>query len=143
MGKPISVDLRQRVCQAVQEGLFCRQAAARFKISASSAIRWVSLLSAEGSFAPRPQGGDRKSGRIEAQAAFILARVAETPDVTLAELQTLLSTRGLDVGIGTLWRAWRAPGASAVRALEHNYLHCGLTPERPVGTDAAGRPDGW
>ena len=99
MGKPISVDLRQRVCQAAQEGLSCRQAAARFKISASSAIRWVSLLSAEGSFAPRPQGGDRKSGRIEAQAAFILARVAETPDVTLAELQTLLSIRGLDVGV--------------------------------------------
>ena len=104
MGKPISIDLRQRVCQAVQESLSCRQAATRFKISASSAIRWVSLLNAEGSFEPRPQGGDRKSGRIEAEAAFLLARIAETPDITLAELQTLLSARGLDVGIGTLWR---------------------------------------
>ena len=104
MGKPISIDLRQRVCQAVLEGLSCRQAAARFKISASSAIRWVAQQNAEGSFAPRPQGGDRKSGRIEAEAAFILARVAETPDITLAELQALLSGRGLNVGIGTLWR---------------------------------------
>jgi transposase len=104
MGKPISIDLRQRVCQAVLEGLSCRQAAARFKISASSAIRWVAQQNAVGSFAPRPQGGDRKSGRIEAEAAFILGRVAETPDITLAELQTLLSARGLDVGIGTLWR---------------------------------------
>jgi transposase len=104
MGKPISIDLRQRVCQAVLEALSCRQAAARFKISASSAIRWVAQQNAVGSFAPRPQGGDRKSGRIEAEAAFILGRVAETPDITLAELQTLLSARGLDVGIGTLWR---------------------------------------
>jgi transposase len=104
MGKPISVDLRQRVCEAVLEGLSCRQAAARFKISASSAIRWVAQQNAEGSFAPRPQGGDRKSGRIEAEAAFILGCTAETPDITLAELQALLSARGLDVGIGTLWR---------------------------------------
>ena len=46
MGKPISVDLRQRVCQAVLEGLSCRQAATRFKISASSAIRWVAQQNA-------------------------------------------------------------------------------------------------
>jgi transposase len=104
MGKPISVDLRQRVCNAVSEGLSCRQAAQRFKVSASSAIRWISQLNAQGSFVPGPQGGDRKSGRIEAQATFILGRVAETPDITLAELQTLLSAGGLDVGIGTLWR---------------------------------------
>lgn len=104
MGKPISLDLRARVCEAVQEGLSCRQAAARFKISASSAIRWVSQLNTVGTFAPGPQGGDRKSGRIEAEAGFILGRVAETPDITLAELQALLSARGMDVGIGTLWR---------------------------------------
>ena len=80
MGKPISTDLRQRVCQAVLEGLSCRQAATRFKISASSAIRWVAQQNAEGSFAPRPQGGDRKSGRIEAEAAFILGRVCHLPE---------------------------------------------------------------
>jgi transposase len=104
MGKPISVDLRQRVCRAVQEGLSCHQAAARFSVSASSAIRWVSQLARQVSFAPRPQGGDRKSSRIEAEAAFILACVAKTPDVTLTERQALLSARGLHVGIGTLWR---------------------------------------
>jgi len=104
MGKPISVDLRQRVCKAVSEGLSCRQAALRFEVSASSAIRWVAQLTTQGSFAPRPQGGDQRSGRIEAEADFILSRVAETPDITLAELQTLLCARGVDVGIGTLWR---------------------------------------
>ncbi len=104
MGKPISADLRQRVCDAVSEGLSCRQAATRFKVSASRAIRWVCRLSTHGSFAASPQGGDQKSGRIEAQAAFILDQVAQKPDITLAELQGLLSALGLDVGIGTLWR---------------------------------------
>jgi len=104
MGKPISVDLRQRVCNAVLEGLSCRQAAQRSKVSASSAIRWISQLNAQGSLVPGPQGGDRKSSRIEAEATFILGRVAETPDITLSELQALLSARGLNVGIGTLWR---------------------------------------
>ena len=92
------------MCQAVQDGLSCHQAAARFSVSASSAIRWISQLGTSGSFAPRPQGGDRKSGRIEAEATFILACVADRPDVTLVELQARLSERGLDVGIGTLWR---------------------------------------
>jgi len=31
-------------------------------------------------------GGDRKSGRIEAEAAFLLGEVAKTPDITLVEL---------------------------------------------------------
>ena len=48
MGKPISADLRQRVCDAVSEGLSCRQAATRFKVSVSSAIRWVCSLARMG-----------------------------------------------------------------------------------------------
>ena len=107
MSKRISVDLHQRVCQAVQEGLSFRLAAARFKVSASSAIRWVSLLNTAGSCAPRPQCGERKSGRIEAEAAFMLARVAETPDITLTELQRLLCARA--------WMSESAPcGASSI-----------------------------
>ena len=36
MAKPISVDLRERVCEAVSEGLSRHRAAARFKVSASA-----------------------------------------------------------------------------------------------------------
>lgn len=42
---------------------------------------------ASGRAALRAQGGDRRSNRVEAEAAFLLARVAETPDVRLAELR--------------------------------------------------------
>ena len=72
--------------------------------SASSAIRWLDRLKQQGDIAAKKQGGDRKSGRIEAEAAFLLGEVAETPDITLVELQEKLKPRGVGVGIGTLWR---------------------------------------
>jgi transposase len=105
MGSPLSEDLRVRVIEAVEEGSTRRQAADRFGVSASSAIRWVDEWHQSGRTAALPQGGDQRSGRIEAEADFLLAQIAQTPDVTLAELQTLLrEERGVSVGIATLWR---------------------------------------
>lgn len=104
MARAISVDLRQRVCAAIAEGLSCHQAVARFKVSVSSAIRWQARLRDEGSLAPQQQGGDRKSARIEAHADFILAECGARSDIILAELTAKLAVRGADVGIGTLWR---------------------------------------
>lgn len=105
MAKVLSEDLRIRVIEAVRAGASRRRAAARFGVSVSSAIRWVAEWRASGRTAPRVQGGDRRSDRIEAEAAFLLARVAETPDVTLAELREVLGReRGLSVAVSTLWR---------------------------------------
>ena len=104
MTKALSVDLRRRVVDAVARGLSRRQAATRFGVSASSAIRWTAQLRTSGTIMPKAQGGDRRSGRIEAEAAFILDQVATTPDITLAELQAKLKARGVSVGIATLWR---------------------------------------
>ena len=104
MAKPISLDLRERVCEAVSEGVSRHQAAARFKVSASSAIRWQAQKQASGNVAPARAGGDRRSARIEAQADFILAQIKARPDTTLAELQAKLKDRGLSFGIGSLWR---------------------------------------
>jgi transposase len=105
MGQALSMDLRLRVVAAIAGGQSCRQAAPRFGVSASSAIRWWQLERERGSCAPRKLGGDRRSGRIEAEAAFILSQVAATPDITLAELaEKLRQERGLGVGLGTIWR---------------------------------------
>ncbi len=57
-----------------------------------------------GDVTPRPRGGDRRSGRIEAEAEFILQEIADRRDITLEELQAKLQERGTRVGIGTLWR---------------------------------------
>ena len=104
MSKALSLDLRKRVLAAIAGGLSCRQAAQRFGVSASSAIRWRALECIQGDARPKALGGDRRSGRIEARAGLILALVEETPDITLEELRAALARRGLAVGYGTLWR---------------------------------------
>ena len=104
MAHALSCDLRQRVVDAINQGLSRRQAAARFGVSPSSAIRWAALSRTTGDVAPKKQGGDRRSGRIEAQASVILEEVAKAPDMTLAELQAKLDPRGVRVGTTSLWR---------------------------------------
>lgn len=64
----------------------------------------MARLKTVGDIAPQPQGGDRKSARIEAEAAFILGLVEATPDITLEELQAQLAGRGVSVAISTIWR---------------------------------------
>lgn len=104
MGKCLSDDLRERVVAAVVDGASRRQAAARFGVSVSSAIRWVAAARERGSAKAKSQGGDRRSGRIEAHADFLLEQVDKTPDITLSELRALMVARGEPVGIGSLWR---------------------------------------
>ncbi len=112
MGMSLSNDLRVRVVEAVLAGSSRRRAAARFGVSVSSAIRWVWSWHERGDVRAKPQGGDRRSGRIEAHAEFLLNQVAQTPDVTLAELQARLRERGVAVGIGTMWRFFDRHGIS-------------------------------
>src|SRR5512138_1580514 len=104
MSKALSVDMRERVVAAVAAGASCRAAAARFGVSASSAIRWCALARDAGSVAPGPLGGDRRSSRIEAHAALILGFLDQKPDTTLAEIQAELAKAGVAAGIGTIWR---------------------------------------
>jgi transposase len=82
-----------------------RRAAARFGVSVTSAIRWAEQQETTGSVAPKKQGGDRRSDRVEKEADFILREVEKRPAITLEELQAKLKEeRGQRFGIGTLWR---------------------------------------
>jgi len=110
MAKALSIDLRERVLKAVDGGLSYRQAAERFGVSASSAIRWHDRRRRRGDFRPKPLSGDRRSGRIEAYAALILSLIDEKPDMTLAELQARLAEKRIGAGIGTLWRFFKRRG---------------------------------
>ena len=111
MAHALSMDLRLRVVAAIAGGVSCRQAAVRYGVSAASAIRWWQLERERGSYSPKKQGGDRRSGRMEAEAAFILGQVSATTDITLAELAgKLRQERGLSVAIGTVWRFFERRG---------------------------------
>ena len=78
-----------------------RAAAERFGVAASTAVRWVHQWRQTGSVEPRPQGGDKRSHRIEVHAEGIQALVDETPDMTLAEIAAHLEgAHGLRVAQG-------------------------------------------
>ena len=104
MSKALSLDLRVRVLEAVAEGASHREAAERFGVGAASVSRWRALAREQGDPRPRAQRGDRRSGRIEAQAGLIRSLLEETPDVTIEELRAALADRGHAFGYGTIRR---------------------------------------
>ena len=125
MAKSLSFDLRSRVLGAIADGLSCRQAAIRFGVSASSAIRWQALRQAGGDGRAKPQGGDRLSRRTDAHAGLITAALDDVPDITLPELKERLASQGASTSVTALWRylrrhnitrknVWPAPSASGL-----------------------------
>jgi transposase len=104
MSKALSLDLRTRVLAAVAAGASHRTAAARFGVSAASVSRWRTLERVQGDARPGPLGGDRRSGRVEAQAGLILRLLEDTPDITTEELRRALADRGHRFGYGTIQR---------------------------------------
>jgi transposase len=86
MGAAHSDDLRSRVVAAVAAGASRRQAAARFVVSISSAIRWTALNEETGGVSPRPRGG-RSRSPLEPHAAWLLDLNAREGDLTLEQIR--------------------------------------------------------
>lgn len=100
-----SLDLRERVIDAVESGISRRRAAGVFKVSVSTVIRWAKRVAETGSYAPLPSGGDHRSSAVEAHGDWLLAAVSSNPDLTLQELQTRLNdAHGLAKSHSCLWR---------------------------------------
>jgi transposase len=93
MGKPYSADLRERVVQAVEAGASRRAAGQRFKVGVSSAVRWMQRVARSGSAAAHPSGGS--TSPLEQHAEFLLALIAEQPDLTLDEVVAALRAANL------------------------------------------------
>src|SRR6266536_2820490 len=86
MGKPYSMDLRERVVAAVETGgLSCHQAAAQFGVGVSTAIVWVRRLRETGSVAPGQMGGHKPKAISGEYRAWLLER-AKARDFTLRGL---------------------------------------------------------
>ncbi len=97
MARPYSMDLRERVVQAVEEeGLSRRQAAEQFSIGIKTAIDWVRLYRRTGSVAARPMGGRRPKKIVGEYRDWLLER-CRVQDFTLRGLVGELAERGLQV----------------------------------------------
>ena len=103
MGKPYSVDLRERVVAAVERGGLSRgRAAVQFGIAISTAIKWVRRFRETGSVAPGQMGGHKPKAIVGEHRAFLLRRIGEK-DFTLRGLVAELAERGLTVDYRTVW----------------------------------------
>lgn len=102
----VSDDLRERVVEAVVLGGLSRnQAAARFKVSVASSVRWVKRFTTTGDISPAPSGGDRRSGRIKSHRDYLLGLIRRSPDLTLLEIQErLIANCGERFAVSVLWR---------------------------------------
>lgn len=89
MARALDDDLRLRLLKASAAGLSARQAAARFEVGVSTAIRWIARAK-DGEPTSRPQGWKRPSA-LDAHEAFVIELIEERKDVTLDEMVALLS----------------------------------------------------
>lgn len=102
MPKACSQDLRERVIEAVEMGASRHEAADRFEVSVSSAVKWVQRWRESKSAAPKPRGGSVSP--LEAYAKEILAMSAAQPDLTLMETVDELRKRRIRTSQSALSR---------------------------------------
>jgi len=102
MGKPYSIDLRERVVAAVTGGMSRNRAAKQFGIGISTAINWVKRLGETGSVAPGKMGGYKPKAISGEHRLWLLQRIKDG-DFTLRGLVAELAARGLKVDYRSVW----------------------------------------
>ena len=112
MAKVYSMDLRERLIDAVASGSSARSAGRLYRVSASTAIKWVQHWHRTGAVpAPRPR--KRYRLRLDVHHDWLLALIDAEPDLTLAEIQTRLrDARGFESSMNSVWRFFERQGVS-------------------------------
>jgi transposase len=82
-----------------------------FDVSVASVVKWSQRARTTGSAAAKPMGG-RRPYLLEGERGWLLARLAEKPDLTLHALLAELGERGVVVSCDTLWRFLKRQGIS-------------------------------
>ena len=106
MSRGYSLDLRTRLVECVEAGASRHEAAERFEVSVSSAVRWMQRFVRFGSVAAKPSGGS--TSPLEAHAAWLLELVAKHPDLTLDEIVAAMRREGIAGSRTAVWarRRW-------------------------------------
>ncbi len=110
MVAPLSMDLRMRVAAALDEGETVRSAARRFGVSVASAVRIGQRQRAGRGQVPGRIGGHRRPVLAGEAGDWLLARLADKPDLTMRALTAELAARGVHVAHDTVWRFVKRAG---------------------------------
>jgi transposase len=108
MGRPYSLDLRERVVASVAGGRSRRETARLFGISAASAVKWCQRARRMGSPAAQPMGRRNRTLILAPERDWVIGRMAEKPDLTLRGMQAELAARGIRVSCKAIWNFFRA-----------------------------------
>jgi len=110
MARPYSLDLRERVVAAIAAGESCRAAAATYKVSVASVVKWSQRFRTTGSAAAKRMGG--KACSLAGERDWLLHRLREKSDLTLRALVVELGERGVVTSYGSVWRIVHGAGIS-------------------------------
>src|SRR5215468_8439382 len=116
MARPYSQDLRDRVVGSVASGRSCRATAALFVVSIASVIKWTQRWRATGTAAAKQMGGWRQL-LLKREREWLLARLAEKPDLTLRAVMAELAERGTPASYGAVWRFFKYEGITFKKSL--------------------------
>jgi transposase len=110
MPAPLSRDLRDRIVRAVEGGSSIRQAALRFEVSPSAAVKLMRRFRESGSPAPARCGGHRRP-ILQAHEALVRSIIETRADISLVEVRSELHRRGVVVSAtSTIGRFLRRTG---------------------------------
>lgn len=112
MGRPLSLDLRQRIAAMLACGETTRAAAKRFGVSVATAVRIGQKWRSGRGLQPGKMGGHRRPLLSGETAAWIRSRLSEKADLTMRALTAELAERGIVVTHDTVWRFVRSQGLS-------------------------------
>jgi transposase len=103
--RPYSIDLRERVASAVDDGEGSqREVAATYRVSPSFVSRLLRRRREAGTLAPKPHGGSPPPALGPDDRQRLDALIGEQPDATLEQLR---QRGGFRCSLTTIWRALR------------------------------------
>jgi transposase len=109
-----SLDLRERIVDAVERGLGTRsEVASMFGVHESFVYKLLRQKRQRGDLAPLPHGGGAETKLNEDQLLLLAGLVAKSPDATLERLRDQIKKQArVQVSVPTIWRALDALGLS-------------------------------
>jgi len=109
-----SLDLRERIVDAVERGLGTRsEVASMFGVHESFVYKLLRQKRQRGDLAPLPHGGGAEAKLNEDQLLLLADLVAKSPDATLERLRDQIKKQArVEISVPTIWRALDALGLS-------------------------------